>query len=346
MARVTLQTIADHVGVSRMTVSNAFSRPDQLSAGLRERILGAARDLGYAGPDPAARALATGSVGAIGILLTDSLRYAFADVVATGFLGAIAEELAPQGVAITLLSSAEHEESVPARDVALDGALVYSCGRTSPAREWLLRRKLPLIYVDEQPVPGATCINVDDRGGARAAAEHVVELGHRRVAIVGLVAEGAWVQEQRFLGWSEALEGAGVEPEVVHAESNDEADAAAAVLPLLERGAGQRPTAVLCFSDVLAVGVARAARSVGLAVPRDLSVVGFDDSPVARVHEPPLTTVRQDVDAKGRMAAAALTAAIERARRGGRGRARHEVLPAELVVRGSTAPAAGRGNRR
>ena len=95
MARVTLQTIADRVGVSRMTVSNAFSRPDQLSSELRGRILTAAEELGYAGPDPSARALARGTTGAVGVLLTDSLKYAFNDEVATTFLGAIAEELTP-----------------------------------------------------------------------------------------------------------------------------------------------------------------------------------------------------------------------------------------------------------
>src|ERR671939_417373 len=102
MARVTLQTIADRVGVSRMTVSNAFSRPDQLSEDLRRRILQAAEDLGYVGPDPAARALARGTTGAVGVLLTASLRYAFTDDVAIGFLGAVTEELEPTGLALTL----------------------------------------------------------------------------------------------------------------------------------------------------------------------------------------------------------------------------------------------------
>src|SRR4029078_9291251 len=88
MARVTLQTIADQVGVSRMTVSNAFPRPAQLSAALRERILRTATELGYVGPDPAARALARGTTGAVGVLLTDSLTFAFTDEVATGFLSA------------------------------------------------------------------------------------------------------------------------------------------------------------------------------------------------------------------------------------------------------------------
>src|SRR4026209_353047 len=117
MARVTLQTIADRVGVSRMTVSNAFSRPDQLSADLRGRILTAAEELGYAGPDPSARALARGTAAAVGVLMTDSLRDAFADEVATTFLGAIAEELTPTGFALTLLSASEHAGMIPARDV-------------------------------------------------------------------------------------------------------------------------------------------------------------------------------------------------------------------------------------
>ena len=142
VTRVTLQTVADRVGVSRMTVSNAFSRPDQLSTALREKVLAAAAELGYVGPDPAARALARGTAGAIGVLMTDSLAYAFSDEVATGFLGAVADELAPTGLALTLLTSARGEH-VPARDVPMDGALVYSCGFDSSAVDWLTRRGLP-----------------------------------------------------------------------------------------------------------------------------------------------------------------------------------------------------------
>ncbi len=106
MARVTLQTVADRVGVSRMTVSNAFSKPDQLSVALRERILETAADLGYVGPDPAARALARGSVGSVGVLMTDSVSHAFDDEVATAFFGALAEGLNPTGLALSLISSA------------------------------------------------------------------------------------------------------------------------------------------------------------------------------------------------------------------------------------------------
>lgn len=349
--RVTLQTIADKVGVSRMTVSNAFSRPDQLSAELRERVLAAAEEVGYVGPDPAARALARGTAGAVGVLLTDSLRYAFTDDVATGFLGAVVDELAPTGLALTLLTSTEQGDVVPARDVAIDGAIVYSCRPQSTARDWLERRQLPLVYVDQDPVPGVASVNVDDRGGARAAATHLLELGHRRIGILTLAIEGAGIdvddpagepvphpQRERLLGSLEVLRRGGIEPPVEHARSNsDEAAELAARAMLLT--AEERPTAVLCFSDVLALGVIRAAHHLGLTVPGDLSVVGFDDSPVASRHVPGITTVRQDVAAKGRLAAAALTAAIKRRRAGEAAEAPHHLLPTELIVRESTGPA-------
>jgi DNA-binding LacI/PurR family transcriptional regulator len=352
MARVTLQTIADRVGVSRMTVSNAFSRPDQLSADLRGRILTAAEDLGYAGPDPSARALARGTAGAVGFLMTDSLKDAFADEVATTFLGAIADELTPTGLALTLLSATEQPDIIPARDVPMDGALVYSCNTQSSAVDWLKRRKLPLVFVDQAPSPGFASINIDDRAGARAAAQHLVDLGHRRVGIViakefspvhvvndPLGTTTNHVIKQRLLGWFDALFAAGIEPTVVQEGyypepgwSSSGEQAAGILLDMLEP-----PTAILGFSDVVAYGVVQAATARGLTVPDDLSVVGFDDNPLAQRMRPALTTVRQDVVAKGHAAAAALTAAISRARSGAATRVRHVLLPTELIIRNSTA---------
>src|SRR4051794_19894105 len=163
-----------------MTVSNAFSRPDQLSADLRDRILAAADELGYVGPDPAARALARGTTGAVGIVLTTVIGTAFSDEMATQFLRAILEGLAPTGLSLTLLSGESAAGRVPARDVPMDGAVVFDCDPRSPALGWLRRRGLPMVFVDQDPAPDVPCINVDDRGGARSAAEHLVALGHRR----------------------------------------------------------------------------------------------------------------------------------------------------------------------
>jgi DNA-binding LacI/PurR family transcriptional regulator len=348
--RVTLQTIADRVGVSRMTVSNAFSRPDQLSEAMRERILGVARELGYAGPDPAARALVRGTAGAVGVLLTSALSYAFTDDVGIAFMAAVTDELAPTGLAITLLSSETRHDVVPARDAALDAAIVYSCDPDSTALDMLVARRVPLVYVDQQPVAGVPSVNVDDRAGARLAAQHVLDLGHRRVLVMtaalgggtGLVedpeaAAAQWklVSRERMLGFLDALRAAGVDP-VVHKQHHSDDDAAhEAALELL--AGEERPTAVLCFSDMIALGVVRAAEELGLDVPGDLSVVGYDDSPLSRGMRPALTTVHQDHEAKGRLAAAALARALADPDADPE---RH-LLPTTLVARESTAPVAG-----
>lgn len=347
--RVTLQTIADRVGVSRMTVSNAFSKPDQLSSALRERILAAAREVGYVGPDPAARALAKGTTGAVGIMLTSSLRYAFTDQVATGLLGAVAEELGPTGLALTLLTSSDDGEVIPARDVAMDGALVYSCDPTSTAVQYLARRKLPLVYIDQDPVEGIPAVNVDDRAGARAAAQHLVDLGHRRIGLLlsgvhgthGLVTPedvtvDGHASKQRLLGWRDALDAAGVTPLMARQAGVTLEQAQAGARLLLDRP--DRPTAILCFSDAVAYGALQTAEELGIRVPDELSLVGFDDNPLAIQIRPALTTVRQDVRAKGRVAAGALSRAIEEMRAGRPVTAEHVLLPTELVVRDSTAP--------
>jgi DNA-binding LacI/PurR family transcriptional regulator len=353
VARVTLQTIADRVGVSRMTVSNAFSRPDQLSPALRRRILAAAEELGYAGPDPAARALARGSTGAIGVLLTDSLHVAFTDEIATSFLAAVAAELAPTGLALTLLTtSPDQQDVIPARDVAIDGALIYSCDPSSAGTAWLVRRKLPIVLVDQAPQPGLRSVNIDDRGGARAAAQLLVDLGHRRIGILSTSAVGPFgeladplsdefshVTRQRLAGWLDALHPAGIKPTVLQQPPYSPAEEIAAAHQLLE--SVDRPTAILCFSDAIARNVVQVAQEIGLRVPEDLSVVGFDDSPLAARLRPALTTVRQDVAAKGRAAVAALTAEIGRVRGSGTAASppmdAELLLPTELVVRDSTA---------
>jgi DNA-binding LacI/PurR family transcriptional regulator len=349
MGRVTLQTIADQVGVSRMTVSNAFSRPGQLSAQLRDQILGVAEALGYVGPDPTARALASGTTGAVGLVLSDTLSYALTDEVATTFLAGIAEELTPTGLALTLLPGEGGEGGLPARDIAMDGALVYSCNPDSTAASWLIRRRIPLVLVDQEPMPGISSINISDRLGAKAAAQHIVDLGHRRVALVTigfagesgivddvLAAKTAYSQRERLAGWLEPLTAAGIEPVVVRQLIGDQDDAGYAAAELL-LARDERPTAILCFSDAIARGVVRAIQDAGLSVPDDISVVGFDDNPIAHRSQPTLTTVRQDANAKGRAAVAALMTAIEKAKTQPTSRGRHIVLPTELVVRESTA---------
>lgn len=353
VGRVTLQTVADRVGVSRMTVSNAFSRPDQLSAELRARVLAAAADLGYVGPDPAARALARGSAGAVGVLFTDS-QGAFRDPIAAEFFASVAEALEPTGLALSLLPTTTSGPRVAARDVPMDAALVYACAGETEALAWLERRRVPLVFVDQDPtVPGASSVLLDDRPGARAAAQHLLDLGHRRIALLttahgqppGPVPDAAhagvgYVSRERVEGWMSALGPAGADVVAVNLDDNLEEDALEAARTTLTLP--DRPTGVLCFSDVVAWAVVRVAHELGLSVPGDVSVVGYDDSVLARTVTPALTTVRQDLDAKGRAAARAIERVV--ATPGAPPPARppapeHVVVPTQLVVRASTGPA-------
>ncbi len=352
MGKVTLQSIADRVGVSRMTVSNAFSRPDQLSDALRERILSEAEALGYVGPDPSARSLARGTTGTIGVLWPDKLRYTLSDEVTAGFLGAVADELAPDGLAITLLPAGVEGDVVPVRDVAMDGAIVYTCPPDLAALGWLERRQLPMVYVDMPARRGSAAVTIDDRGGARQAAEHLLALGHRRIGIVtagigpdaGVVRltleEAAAVRrprvvDQRLHGWLDSLSRVGVQA-VLASQPHVYEDGRPVATELLTLP--DRPTGVLCLTDVMARDVLAAALELGIAVPEELSIVGFDDSPLAARSHPGLTTVAQDVDAKGRAAARALRQAMLHATDPAEPRPRSRRLSVRLVVRQSTGP--------
>jgi DNA-binding LacI/PurR family transcriptional regulator len=334
VGKVTLQDIADVVGVSRMTVSNAFNRPDKLSEALRRRILETAGELGYGGPDPSARALARGRSGAVGLLLTDTLAEAFRDPVSAAFLVAVGDALAGHSLALTLVSTTG--EGPVSREVPMDGAIVYVCDPLRVDLEELRRRGVPVVTVDQTPAPGVPAVTVDDVSGARAAAQLVVDLGHRRVGLLTLAPVGeldSLTAVDRGVGWREPLAAVGVEPVEARADFRPTSAAYDAARSLLERP--DRPTALLCFSDVFAAQAVRAAADLGLRVPEDLSVVGYDDADFAETFRPALTTVRQEVGAKGQAAVAALTALID-----GREPERMRTeLPTRLVVRESTGPA-------
>jgi DNA-binding LacI/PurR family transcriptional regulator len=280
-------------------------------------------------------------------MLTDTLEYAFTDQLATDLMAAITTELAPTGLALTLLTSTPGEAWFPARDVPIDGAIVFSCSNFSQSVEWLKRRRLPMVFVDQEPVDDVTCINIDERGGARAAAQHLIDLGHERIAIVassdrmlGFVPPdtgyGKYTNRNRMEGWLDALTSAGIEPTVVRVDHST-VSAAEETVGLLSAPADLRPTGILCYSDTLAVGVMQTARRLGISIPDELSIVGFDDARFAQALDPPLTTVHQDVVAKGTEATAALTEAIDAKAAGVEIVPRRIVLPTHLVIRGSTA---------
>jgi DNA-binding LacI/PurR family transcriptional regulator len=342
--RVRLRDVAELAGVSLGSASQAFGRPELVSSEVRDRVLSAAKALGYTGPDPAARRLRIGRAGAIGIIFSERLRYQFTDPTSPAFLAGLAEGMEDSLLGLLLIPDSGFREQTAAAvgSAAVDGFVVYSAVRNDPRVEAALARQLPVVTVDQPRDLPTPFIGIDDRQGARRAAEHLRELGHKRVAVLSFVGaldpDGKLtldLRAERLDGYREGLGGAWDADLVRTCRPNAPEPARKAALELLQ--AKTPPTAILAMSDVLALGVLQAAEELGITVPVDLSVVGFDDSSAAPLAHPPLTTVAQPHEEKGRLAAQWLLKAIE-LRDSGRSRRRRMILPTELIVRASTAP--------
>jgi DNA-binding LacI/PurR family transcriptional regulator len=282
--------------------------------------------------------------------MTESLGDAFLDPVTAAFFGAVAQELAPTGLALSLIPADTIGERSAARDLAIDAALIYACAGDLEAVRSLQRRNLPIVSVDREPEAGGASIRLDERAGGRLAAQHLIDLGHTDIAVFTMqhLRPGpAWaddprgqlpdyVAEERLRGVLEATDAAGLEIRLFHVKDNRDLYVLPGAAALVADP--NRPTGVVCFSDTMAAALSAAAQSAGLAVPQDLSIVGYDDSRLASAITPALTTVRQDFVAKGRAAARALVGAIDAVRGGAQLPLPKEdvIVPVELVVREST----------
>jgi DNA-binding LacI/PurR family transcriptional regulator len=346
--RVRLRDVAERAGVSVGSASQAFGRPELVSDELRKRVLAAAEALGYPGPDPAARRLRIGRAGAVGLIFAERLGYQFTDPAAPAFLRGIAAGMqeAPTGLLLIPDSRDRNEAARTVREAAVDGFIVYSTPQNDPRVEAALARRVPVVTVDQPRGAATPFVGIDDRAGARSAAEHVRKLGHERIAVLSFVTAlgpGGSLEldlsAERLEGYKEGLAKAWDVGLVRTVRPNAPGPAREVAGELLR--APNPPTAILAMSDILAIGALEAAAEEGVAVPEELSVVGFDDSPAALHATPPLTTVAQPHEEKGRLAAQWLMEDVERGQGPEDGR-RRAILPTELVVRDSTAPPPGR----
>jgi hypothetical protein len=185
-----LKTIARAVGVSVATVSNAYNKPDHLSAALRERIFATACELGYAGPDPAARSLRGARTGAIGVLSTVQLSYAFTDPFCTVFLAGLADVAERYQTSIVLMPLAPRADSAPeqvrasveaVRNAVIDGVVIDGIDDGHPGLQVVINRALPRVRSTDDPE--SRCVLIDDRAAAAAVGAHLAGFGHRDVAL-------------------------------------------------------------------------------------------------------------------------------------------------------------------
>lgn len=320
--RPTLAAVAARAGVSASTASLVFSGRGPVAEATRSRVLEAAAELDYAGPDPTARSLRRGTTGVIGVVTEDRLGEAFRDPINLALLDGLGEELADEGFGLLVLPWTG-EAGVDLSAAPMDAAILLGCSADlARSVELLQRRRIPLIAIEAPAMPGVVGIDLDNADATRRGAQLLRDLGHERVAIVSLPLDlprtrGPLTPEREaaataFTG-AERIRGArAVFPDAVgvSAGGSSVAEGYAAGLALLDVPAADRPTAVIAQSDLLAAGVIRAAEELGLEVPTHLSVLGFDGIRLDGVTTHTLTTLVQPAVEKGRIAGRAVREAL------------------------------------
>ena len=344
--RVRISDVASVAGVSKSSVSIAFNNPERLSVETSARIRATAEALGYR-PHPVARMLAQRRTHTLGILTPQALVVAFSNPFFAMFSQGVAGVAEEFGYGVLYVSPLHGSLALAAGRASVDGFVAIGLGEDHPEVEQIRNAGLPIVLVDSAAFPEHGSVTADDEGGAYAAAEHLLGLGHTEflilavepphfVAGIGLASPALQgVTALRMRGYRRALEARGLElgdERVVTGPASVDGGMAAFGKAI---EAGLHFTAVLAMSDAIAIGVMRAARQRGLAIPGDISLIGFDDIDDAEYLNPPLTTVHQPVREKGAEAAKLLLSAIDRA---DFGQPEHRHMETRLIVRGSTCP--------
>jgi DNA-binding LacI/PurR family transcriptional regulator len=326
---VNMADVARAAGVSMATTSRALNDQPGVAPATRERVLEVARQHAYV-VSPAASTLSGGATRRIAVVVPHLSRWFFGEV-----LEGIDATLRGAGYDLMLYRVGEGAdrdsffELLPARR-KVDGVLVVGIPASEAEQERLTTMGVQIVAAGGQVAPYPT-VSIDDHGAGRQAVNHLVNLGHRRIAMIDAIDPNAshWPVAGRALAFTEAREERDLDPDPelfqrVPWSARHGAEAMAALLALDEP-----PTAVLAHSDELAIGALHTIRRAGLDTPRDISVVGIDDHPLSEQLD--LTTVRQDVREQGRMAARMLLDGLA-----GLDQAPWTVLPTRLVIRGTT----------
>jgi DNA-binding LacI/PurR family transcriptional regulator len=330
----TLDDVATRAGVSRMTVSNVYNHPDLVAEPTMTKVRAAASELGFSGPNPAGRALRRGRTGVLGLVTAYPLSYLFTDPGAASWMHGLTAQAAERDLSIQVIHASGPAARQKIADSVVDGWIVFGVAEDDPAMAAVIERRQPFVACPGPVLAGAHCVCADVAGGVRAAIDHLVALGHEQIAVITPPVHGpTW--STRLAACRDAMDSHGrdwTSVVVVESEENSRRAGAAVAAGLL---AGAHPTAVFAATDALALGVMDAASAIGLHVPQDLSVIGFDDIDDAATASPPLTTVRQDLHGQGRLAALLLTNEVD-------GQGVLHVQPTDLIIRASTAAPGGR----
>jgi len=312
--RVTLAQVAELAGVSVMTASYTYNQPNRVSDQARSKVLAAAAQLGYPGPDPRARSLRRGSTRTLGVVLGEYLSYAFDDPEAVSFLAGIAEVCADRGYGMTILPITGAADDVPRiTDAAVDGYIVWTTSDDDPILTAVQARKRPAVVHGGPAVRGLELVSIDNRAAACAVGA-IAFAGAKRPAVmsqplsrerISTITSGADITDvlfpvtrERLEGYRQAAEDTGIawrDVVIAVCARNDTAEAEQIAATLL--ASAEPPDAIAAMSDQQAAGVVRAAHAAGRVIPDDLAVTGWDDGTVAA--QLGLTTVAQSLREQG-----------------------------------------------
>jgi DNA-binding LacI/PurR family transcriptional regulator len=341
--KATIKDVAERAHVSKTAVSFAFNNPSRLSDTTLQAIMAAAEYLGYT-PDPSARMLARKKTGAIGVLLPEPIDRALENPYYNQLFRGVGQTCYVEGFTMLVVPPLFGSVHKAILEAAVDGFVVCGLEEDSAEIQMLQARKLPFVLLDSDDGTTLPSILVDEREGMRDLAAYVLEQGHRDLLILAFrsgtdegPAKWRGPLARRASGVRDALGVFGLSlesPGVQVVECPNTRISAAEAFRAAWAGAS-RPTAVLALSDIMALGVLEAARGLGIGVPEELSVTGFDDLWEAETAVPALTTVRQPIVSKGRLASEYLVEALN----ADASLPSQRRLHATLVVRDSVGPA-------
>jgi len=324
----TLEDVSNAAGVSTATVSRVLNGAGNVSDKAREKVMKAVDALGYT-PNFGARAMAAKRTATIGAIIPTMDNAIFARG-----LQAFQERLTALGYTLLVASNAyspaleaEQIKALVARGA--EGLLLIGYARNPEIYDFLDRRRIPYVVTwAHQTDQSPPAVGFNNRNAMRALADQVLDMGHRKVAVISAPIDGNDRAAERVAGIRDAMVGLGLDPDMPLIETPYGIDTGAAAFEALVTE--HEPTVVMCVNDVLAAGALMRARTIGLRVPQDISVTGFDDIEIARITDPPLTTVHVPHRQMGRRAADELAGMIE-----GPLRNVQQTLETKVIQRGS-----------
>ena len=333
----TIYDVANEAGVSISTVSRMLNNSGYVGKKTRAKIESAMK--GFF-PNAAAQAMNTKRSYTIGVVSFLSPQRFFFSGTLPDSLGGIVDYVNANGYRLLLDIGSENANCITLyKQKKIDGIIFVSLVKDPELHGQLAKNKIPVVFLgDSLEEDDGIRVSIDNKKGGFDAVTYLAGLGHRKIAIIG-GASSSPASENRYSGYKSALTKSGIplnKSLVVFCDQSTEEMAYEAALGLLSRSS--RPTAIFAYNDDMAMGVYRAARQFGLSIPRDLSVIGFDDSKIAKLTSPALTTVSQPSYYKGKLIAEKMIQYINNINEGAAAKPQSEFLDCNLVIRDSCCP--------